>query len=31
MDGGWRALYKANSDSVSDPTLIYVGDELQLP
>ena len=31
IDGGWRALYKANSDTVSDPTLIYVGDELQLP
>ncbi|UYM07867.1 LysM peptidoglycan-binding domain-containing protein [Solicola gregarius] len=31
VDGGWRALYDANRDSVSDPTLIYVGDQLQLP
>lgn len=31
IEGGWRALYNANKDAVSDPTLIYPGDELQLP
>lgn len=31
IDGGWQALYEANRDVVSDPTLIYPGDELQLP
>ena len=31
IDGGWRALYDANRDVVDDPTLIYVGEELQLP
>ena len=31
IDGGWRALYKANQDVVDDPTLIYVGEQLQLP
>ena len=27
----WRALWHANSDQVSDPNLIYVGQQLQLP
>ena len=31
IDGGWRALYDTNRDVVDDPTLIYVGEELQLP
>ncbi|HLQ79689.1 MAG TPA: transglycosylase family protein [Brachybacterium sp.] len=31
IDGGWRALYEANRDVVDDPTLIYVGEQLQLP
>lgn len=30
VEGGWRALYEANQDVVSDPTLIYPGDQLQL-
>lgn len=31
IDGGWRALYQANKADVSDPTLIFEGDDLQLP
>jgi resuscitation-promoting factor RpfA len=27
----WRALWRANADEVSDPNMIYVGQELQLP
>jgi nucleoid-associated protein YgaU len=27
----WRALWRANSDEVSDPNLIYVGQQLELP
>ena len=30
VDGGWRALYDANRDELSDPDLIYVGQALQL-
>ena len=29
--GGYEALYAANSGSVSNPNLIYVGQTLQLP
>jgi resuscitation-promoting factor RpfA len=28
---GWRALWEVNDDEVSDPNLIFVGQELQLP
>lgn len=31
VDGGWRAILDANRGAVSDPTLIYVGQTLQLP
>jgi len=31
VSGGWQALYAANRDVVSDPSLIYVGQSLQLP
>jgi hypothetical protein len=31
VDGGWRAVYAANQDVLSDPNLIYVGQSLQLP
>ncbi|MGH3424936.1 MAG: transglycosylase family protein [Nocardioidaceae bacterium] len=31
IDGGWHALYDANRDSVDNPTMIYVGEHLQLP
>jgi resuscitation-promoting factor RpfA len=27
----WRALWEANADQISDPNLIYVGQELDLP
>jgi resuscitation-promoting factor RpfA len=27
----WRALWRVNSDVISDPNLIYVGEQLQLP
>ncbi len=27
----WRALWRANADQISDPNLIFVGQELQLP
>ncbi|MGY1730492.1 transglycosylase family protein [Geodermatophilus sp. SYSU D01045] len=30
VDGGWKALYAANSGTVSDPNRIYVGQELKL-
>ncbi|MDQ4006792.1 MAG: LysM peptidoglycan-binding domain-containing protein [Actinomycetota bacterium] len=28
---GWRALWAANDDEISDPNLIFVGQQLQLP
>ena len=31
VDGGWRAVYAANQGVLSDPNLIYVGQNLQLP
>jgi resuscitation-promoting factor RpfA len=31
VDGGWRALYEANRGEISDPHLIFVGQQLQLP
>ncbi len=31
IDGGWEALYQANTDIIEDPNLIYVGQELTLP
>lgn len=31
IEGGWRALYAANTGVVSDPNLIYAGEQLQLP
>ncbi|MGY1727016.1 transglycosylase family protein [Geodermatophilus sp. SYSU D01062] len=31
VKGGWKALWSANSGTVSDPNKIYVGQELQLP
>ncbi len=31
VDGGWRAIHDANRGEVPDPTLIYVGQTLQLP
>jgi len=31
VSGGWQALYDANRGVVSDPSLIYVGQSLQLP
>ncbi|MDQ4084714.1 MAG: LysM peptidoglycan-binding domain-containing protein [Actinomycetota bacterium] len=27
----WQSLWEANSDQISDPNLIFVGQELQLP
>ncbi len=30
VDGGWRALYRANDDRVSDPNLINVGQVLRV-
>lgn len=30
VDGGWRALYERNRDTVSDPDLIYPGDRLRM-
>ncbi|AXK36312.1 LysM peptidoglycan-binding domain-containing protein [Streptomyces armeniacus] len=30
VDGGWQSLYERNRDTVSDPDLIYPGDELRL-
>jgi nucleoid-associated protein YgaU len=31
VDGGWRALYAANDDVLSNPNRISVGQVLQLP
>ncbi|MEX5720990.1 transglycosylase family protein [Geodermatophilus maliterrae] len=31
VDGGWRALFAANRDSVGNPNRIHVGQVLQLP
>ena len=31
VDGGWRAIFDANRGEISDPTLIYVDQSLQLP
>ncbi|VXB49865.1 resuscitation-promoting factor Rpf [Citricoccus sp. K5] len=31
VDGGWEALYAANSDTVADANLIFVGQTLHLP
>lgn len=31
VTGGWEALYEANQDVISDPALIFPGDQLQLP
>jgi len=31
VDGGWQALWEANSGTVADPNVIYVGDQLQVP
>ena len=31
IDGGWEALYAANSSVIEDPNLIYVGQEFTLP
>jgi len=31
VDGGWRAIADANRGEIADPTLIYVGESLQLP
>src|SRR5699024_1270783 len=30
VDGGWRALFELNADQISDPTLIFPGQELAL-
>jgi LysM repeat protein len=30
VDGGWRALYALNHDTVTDPDLIFVGQRLRL-
>ena len=30
VDGGWNALYELNADQISDPTLIFPGQELAL-
>jgi LysM repeat protein len=30
-DANWRSLYAANESTVSDPNVIYVGEELRLP
>lgn len=30
VDGGWRALYEMNTDQVSDPALIFPGQQLAL-
>lgn len=31
VEGGWKALYNANKDTVDDPETIFPGDELDLP
>lgn len=31
VEGGWKALYNANSSTISDPALIYPGQKLQTP
>ncbi|HET7326069.1 MAG TPA: transglycosylase family protein [Nocardioidaceae bacterium] len=31
VNGGWRALYAANRDTVSNPNMIFVGETLRLP
>ncbi len=31
QDANWRSLYAANESTVSDPNMIYVGEELRLP
>jgi LysM repeat protein len=30
-DANWRSLYAANESAISDPNVIYVGEELRLP
>lgn len=30
VDGGWKALFELNTDKISDPTLIFPGQELAL-
>ncbi|WIK83135.1 resuscitation-promoting factor Rpf [Micrococcus lylae] len=31
IEGGWEAIYEANSSVIEDPNLIYVGQEFTLP
>ena len=31
QDADWRSLYAANEPAISDPNMIYVGEELRLP
>ena len=31
VSGGWRALHQANQSVVSDPNVLYIGQELVLP
>ncbi|MGI8449995.1 MAG: LysM peptidoglycan-binding domain-containing protein [Streptosporangiaceae bacterium] len=31
QDANWRSLYAANESAISDPNVIYVGEELRLP
>ncbi|GAB2477653.1 transglycosylase family protein [Jatrophihabitans fulvus] len=31
VDGGWRALYRANRDKMNNPNVIHVGQVLRLP
>ena len=31
QDANWRSLYAANESTISDPNMIYVGEELRLP
>ena len=31
QDADWRSLYAANESKISDPNVIYVGEELRLP
>ena len=30
IDGGWRALWSLNQDEVSNPNLIFVGQQLAI-